>query len=81
MQGHRKRTSRGPLIYLHWDHLGGVVLTTVGSSANSNQSYYAFGAKRGGGILPTDHRFTGQKWAEGGLYYDPTIGQFALAHS
>ncbi len=71
-----------PLAYLHWDHLGGVVLTTVGSSANSSQRYDAFGAKRGGGTLPTDHRFTGQKLDESGLYYinaryyDPAIGQF-----
>jgi len=50
--------------YLHWDQLGSVVLTTVGGSANSSQRYYAFGAKRGGGTLPTDHRFTGQKWDE-----------------
>lgn len=69
------------LTYLHADHLGSTVLTTEGS-INNSQSYFAFGAKRDGGTLTTDHKFTGQKLDGTGLmyfnarYYDPEVGQF-----
>ena len=47
-----------------------------------SQGYYAYGRKRRGGTLATDHTFTGQKRDGTGLmyynarYYDPVIGTF-----
>ncbi|MCB0089100.1 MAG: hypothetical protein KDE54_14415 [Caldilineaceae bacterium] len=71
------------LYYLHADHLGSTVLVTDRSgNAFETQQYRAYGRPRGGGTLPTDHTFTGQKVDGTGLmyyrarYYDPVIGQF-----
>ena len=71
----------GTLYYLHADHLGSTVMTTEGHTVIT-QEYNAYGSKRGGGTLPTDHAFTGQKRDGTGLlyynarYYDPALGQF-----
>jgi hypothetical protein len=47
------------LTYLHSDHLGGTALATVGSGNGIIQGYRAYGRFRTGGVLPTDHKFTG----------------------
>ena len=69
--------------YLHSGHLGDTALqTNTSGNMVTNQGYYAFGKKRIGGTLSTDHNFTGQKIDGSGLlyynarYYDPQIGQF-----
>ena len=71
------------LTYLHSDHLGSTALATKTDGTMLNlQAYTAYGSNRGGGTIPTDNRFTGQKLDTSGLmyynarYYDPTIGQF-----
>ncbi|MCB9139742.1 MAG: alpha/beta fold hydrolase [Caldilineaceae bacterium] len=71
------------LRYLHWNHLGSTVMeTSAAGSVLTDQKYYPFGAQRDAGPVATDHRFTGQKQDESGLYYynaryyDPEIGQF-----
>ena len=73
----------GTLLYLHGDHLGSTILVTkADGTIYSDQGYRAYGRYRHGGTLPTDHRFTGQKLDNTGLYYynaryyDPEIGQF-----
>jgi RHS repeat-associated protein len=72
------------LTYLHPDHLGSTVLSTVGSAFQVGQGYYGYGNYRSGGALPTDHRYTGQKldiatglMDYGARYYDRTVGLFA----
>jgi RHS repeat-associated protein len=72
----------GVLFYLHPEHLGGNLFATDTSGAKSSwQGYYAYGKTRWGN-LQTDHRFTGQKYDNTGLYYfnaryyDPVIGTF-----
>ncbi|MCB0083115.1 MAG: RHS repeat-associated core domain-containing protein, partial [Caldilineaceae bacterium] len=64
-------------------HLGSTVLVTDSDgNAFETQQYYAYGRPRGGGALPTDFTYTGQKVDGTGLmyyrarYYDPVIGQF-----
>jgi len=59
------------------------VLVTDGNGAVANrQGYAAYGEKRHGDDLLTDHNFTGQKRDAAGLlyyqarYYDPAVGQF-----
>ncbi|MCB0044616.1 MAG: RHS repeat-associated core domain-containing protein, partial [Caldilineaceae bacterium] len=71
------------LRYLHWNHLGSTVMeTSAAGSVLTDQKYYPFGAQRDAGPVVTDHRFTGQKQDESGLYYynaryyDPEIGHF-----
>ncbi len=72
------------LTYLHSDHLGGTAAVTMSTGAYSaHQGYWAYGASRTGGSLPTDHKFTGQKLdSRSGLmyynarYYDPALGMF-----
>jgi RHS repeat-associated protein len=55
---------------------------TVGRGHGVIQGYRAYGRFRTGGVLPTDHKFTGQKLDAGGLYYfnaryyDPELGIF-----
>jgi RHS repeat-associated protein len=78
--------SGGTLSYLHSDHLGSTLLATDSAGGVGNpmrdQQYYAYGLYRGGGTLPTDHQFTGQKLDGSGLYYfnaryyDPYTGSF-----
>ena len=74
-------------IYLHPNHLGSTVMETAYDGAQrSNQQYYAFGVKRGGGGLLAENKYTGQKADGTGLYYynartqrvpdDPALGQF-----
>jgi RHS repeat-associated protein len=70
------------LYYLHPEHLGGNLFATdTGGVKSSVQGYYAYGKTRWG-TLQTDHRFTGQKYDNTGLYYfnaryyDPQIGAF-----
>ncbi|MCA9368356.1 hypothetical protein KC887_08965, partial [Candidatus Kaiserbacteria bacterium] len=56
--------------------------TDVDGGIIDAQKYYAFGAQREIGPVATDHRFTGQKQDDTGLYYynaryyDPEIGHF-----
>jgi RHS repeat-associated protein len=72
------------LTYLHSDHLGSTVLSTLSSNAfEVGQGYYGYGQYRSGGSLPTDHRYTGQKLDTasglmyyGARYYDRTVGLF-----
>jgi hypothetical protein len=46
------------------------VVTSNGSGVNTgSHSYTAYGRYRGGGTLPTDHKFTSQKLDGSGLYY------------
>jgi RHS repeat-associated protein len=70
------------LYYLHPEHLGGNLFATdTGGAKSSVQGYYAYDKTRWGN-LQTDHRFTGQKYDNTGLYYfnaryyDPVIGTF-----
>jgi len=61
--------------YLHTDHLGSTALVTAGNGAVANrQGYAAYGEKRHGDDLLTDHNFTAPKGppkrdATGLLYY------------
>jgi RHS repeat-associated protein len=70
------------LSFLHPDHLGGTALTTVGGGSGVIQGYHAYGRFRTGGVLTSDHKFTGQKLDASGLYYfnaryyDPELGSF-----
>jgi YD repeat-containing protein len=67
----------GAITYLHSDHLGSTVLTTDRAGNNvTSQGYRAYGAYRSGGVLPTDHRYTGQKLdtATGLMYYNARYG-------
>lgn len=73
-------------VYLHADRLGSTVLeTNYSGGRRTTQSYFAFGARRGGSspsLLATENQFTGQKKDDTGLYYynaryyDPELGQF-----
>ncbi len=79
-------TAAATLTYLHSDHLGSTTLATDSTGAMSSaQSYYAYGRTRGtlGSALPTDHRYTGQKYDSasglhyyGARYYDFHVGTF-----
>jgi len=75
----------GVVYYLHTDHLGSTVLTTDGEGRRVGEvRYRPYGAERyRWGSVPTDRRYTGQRWDEGvGLYdyrarwYDPALGRF-----
>ncbi len=77
------RRQDGVLTYLHTDHLGSTLLATNSSGTMVGEHRYrAYGSSRGGDELATDHRFTGQKYDDTGLYYDnaryydPEIGAF-----
>jgi RHS repeat-associated protein len=77
------KRGNGPLTYLHPDHLGSTVLSTTSSGAfDVGQGYHGYGKYRLGNVLPTDHRFTGQKLDATGLmyygarYYDRQVGAF-----
>jgi RHS repeat-associated protein len=78
------RQNNGALMYLYQDHLGSVIYATHdGGTPITDQRYYSYGRKRSGGTLPTDHKFTGQKYSDNnGLYYynaryyDPELGTF-----
>ncbi len=77
------RRQDGVLTYLHTDHLGSTLLATNSSGTMVGEyRYRAYGSRRGGDELATDHRFTGQKVDGTGLYYDnaryydPALGAF-----
>ncbi len=77
------RRQDGVLTYLHTDHLGSTLLATNSSGAMVGEHRYrAYGSRRSGDELATDHRFTSQKLDGTGLYYynaryyDPEIGAF-----
>ncbi len=77
------RRQDGVLTYLHTDHLGSTLLATNSSGTMVGEHRYrAYGSRRGGDELATDHRFTSQKLDGTGLYYynaryyDPEIGAF-----
>jgi len=73
----------GTLYYLFSDHLGStsVAYNTTTSQAQTIR-YYSWGGVRSGDV-PTDRRFTGQRW-DGTIglydynarYYDPALGRF-----
>ena len=74
--------------YLHTDHLGSTSLATdENGNEVARQGYYPYSDTRyATGTLPTDRRFTGQRWeAALGLYdykarfYDPVLGRFISA--
>jgi len=77
----------GALYFLHGDHLGSATLTTdINGNRIGELRYTPYGEMRRDyprGVIPTDRRFTGQRWeADLGLYdyrarfYDPTLGRF-----
>jgi RHS repeat-associated protein len=80
----------GVLSYLHGDRgpfgRGSTELSTDTNptiTVDVRQGYYAYGRYRSGGVLPTDHKFTGQKidaatglYYYGARYYDRDIGAF-----
>ena len=69
------QSNRYKLYYLHNDYLGSTALVTkVDGTLHTNQGYRAYGSDRINGLLlPTDHKFTGQKLDREplgrGLYY------------
>ncbi|MBC7228398.1 MAG: RHS repeat-associated core domain-containing protein, partial [Thermoflexales bacterium] len=78
----------GTVFYLHTDHLGSTtLLTDPNQQAVARQGYRPYGEPRyATGALPTDRRFTGQRWDLAlGLYdyraryYDPALGRFISA--
>jgi RHS repeat-associated protein len=85
------------LYYLHGDHLGSMSVMTCGSgcpggvvsgTVTGRQSYYAYGATRVDGNLPTDFGFTGQRAHEvtGLIYfnarwYDPYLNRWVQPDS
>jgi len=74
------------LTYLHGDHLGSASLGTDASGALLNEMRYTpYGVTRSGD-MPTDRRFTDQRWESGlGLYdygarfYSAALGRFVSA--
>jgi hypothetical protein len=64
------------LTYLHSDHLGSTVLSTLSSNAfEVGQGYYGYGQYRSGGSLPTDHRYTAcPEFIEGARSWTPPAG-------
>ncbi|MBC7228453.1 MAG: RHS repeat-associated core domain-containing protein, partial [Thermoflexales bacterium] len=78
----------GTLTYLHGDHLGSATLATdAGGNRVGELRYTPYGGVRyAWGSLPTNRRFTGQRWdAALGLYddraryYHPALGRFVSA--
>jgi RHS repeat-associated protein len=78
------RAPSGALSFLLQDQINSTVYA-LDAYANelASRGYYAFGATRTSeGVMPTDHRFTGQQEDGTGLYnynsrfYDPQIGNF-----
>ncbi len=79
------RRQDGVLTYLHTDHLRSTLLATNSSGTMVGEHRYrAYGSRRGGNELATDHRFTVQKLDGTGLYYDnaryydPALGSRTL---
>jgi len=61
------------LICLHGDHLGSASLATDASGGVvSEMRYYPYGETRSG-TLPTDYRYTGQRWEDDLGLYDPSL--------
>ena len=79
----------GVLTYLHGNHLGSTVLATdVIGGAPTALTYHAYGSQRLGSNVPTDHKFTNQKYDSstglyyyGARYYDPALGTFVSPDS
>jgi len=82
-------TTGNTLYFMQSDHLGSSSLTTD-SSGNvlARQYYYPYGQVRGGGGLPTDIGFTGQRAESSALgslmffnarFYSPVLGRFISA--
>ena len=73
--------------FIQGDHLGSASLvTTATAGVHSQRRYPAYGETRSSDTLPTDRRFTGQRWETAtGLYdynaryYDPALGRFVQA--
>ena len=59
-----------------------IVIVTIYFTPTADQKYYAYGNQRDSGPVVTDHKFTGQKHDNTGLYYynaryyDPELGTF-----
>ena len=76
----------GEVTYLHGDHLGSASLATDASGALLNEMRYTpYGVTRSGD-MPTDRRYTDQRWESGlGLYdygarfYSAALGRFVSA--
>ena len=74
----------GTLYFLHTDHLGSTTLLTDQSQqVVARLGYRPYGDTRYAmGALPTDRRYTGQRWESFGLYdyraryYSPSLGRF-----
>ncbi len=81
------RHDGGALYWLHKDHLGSASLSTdAGGNRYGELRYTPYGEERHSwGDTPTDHRFTGQKREDFGLYdygarfYSPGVGRFISA--
>ncbi len=78
----------GVVYYLHADHLGSTSLTTdAGGNRIAEMRYLPYGGTRyEWGHIPTDRRYTGQRWEPSlGLYdyraryYHPGVGRFISA--
>ena len=76
----------GEVTYLHSDHLGSASLATDATGALLNEMRYTpYGVTRSGDV-PTDRRYTDQRWESGlGLYdygarfYSAALGRFVSA--
>jgi RHS repeat-associated protein len=85
LSGERVAVREGSAVYAAvGDHLGSVTVLAQRGSIAGGTRYLPYGTIRfEGGVWPTDHRFTGQRWeASLGLYdykarfYDPILGRF-----
>ncbi len=68
---HVAMRTAGALSYLLTDHLGSTAVTTDAAGAKTGElRYLPLGAARTTwGVIPTDRRFTGQRWDSGTALY------------